>query len=97
MVGKSFVCNSHCFIESDLYLCNECMLIFNVVLRLIRKGNIPEQLRLLVSEVGAEMIILGRPVRSMGRSVFTPDKFDRFVESLEKDTGIHIVQIIHDE
>ncbi len=64
---------------------------------IIRKGIIPEQLSLLASEIKAEMMVLGRPVRRMGRSVFTPDEFDRFVEDLEKNTGIQIVQVIHNK
>lgn len=62
----------------------------------IRRGNIPEQLRLLASEIDAEVMILGCPIRGMGRSVFTPTEFDSFVEGLEQDTGIHIVQVIHE-
>jgi hypothetical protein len=57
------------------------------------KGNFFEQLHLLAIETGAEVMVLGRPVRGMGRRVFTPAKFDSFVESLEQETGIHIVQI----
>jgi nucleotide-binding universal stress UspA family protein len=62
---------------------------------LIRKGNIPKQLRLLAHEVDAELMVLGRPKHGVGQSVFTPAEFDSFVESLEKDPGIQIVQVIH--
>jgi nucleotide-binding universal stress UspA family protein len=61
---------------------------------LIRKGNIPEQLHLLACETGADVMVLGRPVRGIGRSVFTPAEFDSFVESLEQDIGIQIVQVV---
>ena len=62
---------------------------------LIRKGNIPEQLRQLASTVKAEIMVLGRPIRRMGHSVFSPAKFVSFVENLEQETGIRIVQVIH--
>lgn len=61
----------------------------------IRKGNIPEQLRQLANETDAQMMVMGRPMRSGGQSVFTPAEFDSFIESLEKEAGIQVVQIIH--
>ena len=63
----------------------------------IRKGNIPEQLRQLAQETDADMMILGRPIRSVGRSVFTPAEFDSFIESLEKEADIQVVQVLHDK
>ena len=63
---------------------------------IIRKGNIPEQLRLLASESAADMMVLGRPVRGMGRSVFTPAEFDAFVESVEQEACIQIIQVVRD-
>lgn len=64
---------------------------------LIRKGNIPKQLRHLVNEVKAEVMVMGRPKRGMGQSVFTPAEFDSFVESLEQEADIQIIQVIHDK
>jgi nucleotide-binding universal stress UspA family protein len=61
---------------------------------LIRKGNIPAELRQLVHEVRAEVMVLGRPVHGTGYSAFTPAEFDTFVESIEK-AGIQIVQVTH--
>lgn len=63
----------------------------------IRKGNIPEQLRQLALETDAEMMILGRPLRGVGGSVFTPAEFDSFIESLEQETGLQVVQVVHDK
>lgn len=62
---------------------------------LIRRGKIPQQLRMLASETTAELLVLGRPMCSMGRSVFTPAEFDSFVDSVEQETAIRIVQVIH--
>ena len=63
---------------------------------LIRKGNIPEQLRKLAKEVQAELMVMGRPVRGMAGSVFTPAEFDSFVKKLEQEIGIEIIQVIHE-
>jgi nucleotide-binding universal stress UspA family protein len=64
---------------------------------IIRKGNIPRQLHLLAAEIGAEMMVLGRPFRSFGRNVFTPAKFEKFVEKLERETGTKIIQVVQQE
>ena len=64
---------------------------------LIRRGKIPEQLRKLASEVDADVMVLGRPMGSMGRNIFSLDEFNRFVEDLEKNIGIRIVQVLHQE
>jgi nucleotide-binding universal stress UspA family protein len=64
---------------------------------LIRKGNIPEQLRQLVKEVKVEVMVMGRPMPGMGRSVFTPAEFDAFVDNLEQETGIQIIQVVYDQ
>ena len=64
---------------------------------LIRKGNIPEQLHRLVKEIGAEVMVMGRPVPGMRRSIFTPAEIDAFVERLEQEAGIQIIQVVYDE
>jgi nucleotide-binding universal stress UspA family protein len=63
----------------------------------IRKGNVPEQLRLLASETEAQVLVLGRPMRGPGRSVFSPAEFDAFVEGVKQDTGIHVVEVVHEK
>ena len=64
---------------------------------LIRTGDIPEQVRQFAIEAQAEMMVLGRPKQSAGKSVFVPDEFDCFVEELERDANIRVVQVIHEE
>ena len=63
---------------------------------LIRKGNIPEQIRSLVSEKKADVLVLGRPLRGVRGSVFTPDEFDRFVQRLQQESGIKVIEVIHE-
>jgi len=64
---------------------------------LIRTGEIPKQLRQFAIETQAEMMVLGRPKQVSGKSVFTPDEFDCFVEKLERDANIRVVQVIHED
>ncbi len=64
---------------------------------LIRKGNVPEQIRKMAVESGAQMMVMGRPMRSLGKRVFSPEEFDRFVAELEESVGIQIVQVVHEE
>jgi nucleotide-binding universal stress UspA family protein len=63
---------------------------------LIRKGNVPEQLRQLATEIDAEVMVMGRPMRSLGKSIFSPQGFDRFVAELEAEANIQIVQVPHE-
>ncbi len=63
---------------------------------IIRKGNIPEQLRLSAIETDADVMVLGRPIRSPGRNIFTPAQFDKFVADLEQDANLQIVQAVHE-
>jgi nucleotide-binding universal stress UspA family protein len=63
---------------------------------LIRTGNVPKQLLQIATESHAEMMVLGRPKHSAGKSVFAPGEFDCFVEKLEKDANIRVVQVAHE-
>jgi len=63
---------------------------------LIRTGDIPKQLRQFAFETHAETIVLGRPKKVAGKSVFKPDEFDSFIEELERDANIQVVQVIHE-
>jgi nucleotide-binding universal stress UspA family protein len=62
----------------------------------IRKGDLASQLRQLVVETGADYLVIGRPVPQSARSVFNPEEFDEFIAGLEKETGVQIVQIVHE-
>ncbi|MFN2160406.1 MAG: universal stress protein [Anaerolineales bacterium] len=63
---------------------------------LIRKGDIPGQLYSAALEIQADLMVLGRPLLKGGQSVFTDEEFDRFVETIEKDTGILVEQVVHE-
>jgi nucleotide-binding universal stress UspA family protein len=60
---------------------------------LVREGNIRRQLRLIAAEAGADVLVMGRPVRSPGSNVFKPAEFDAFVQELERGSDVR-VQVI---
>jgi nucleotide-binding universal stress UspA family protein len=64
---------------------------------LIRTGDVPEQVRQFAIESDADMMVVGHPKQSVGKSVFDPDEFDCFVKELERDANIRVVQVIHKE
>jgi nucleotide-binding universal stress UspA family protein len=57
---------------------------------IIREGNIHRQLRLIATEPGIDILVLGRPVRSPGSNVFKPAEFDAFVDELRQETDARI-------
>jgi len=57
---------------------------------IVREGNIRQHLRLMATEPGIDILVLGRPVRSPGSNVFKPAEFDAFVEELRQETGVRI-------
>ncbi len=63
---------------------------------LIRRGNIPVQIRQLASDLRPDALVLGRPIRGIRGSVFTPEEFDLFVEALEKDFNIQVLEVHHE-
>jgi hypothetical protein len=57
---------------------------------LVREGDIRRQLRLIVTEPGIDVLVLGRPVRSPGSNVFKPAEFDTFVQELKQKSDLRI-------
>ncbi len=60
---------------------------------LVRDGIKQENLRQLASETRAEILVMGRPVRSPGSNVFKPAEFDQFTADLERDANLIVVQV----
>jgi len=60
---------------------------------LVREGNIQKQLYQFALETHAELMVMGRPVRSPGNNVFKPDEFDTFIAELEAETGLKIITV----
>jgi nucleotide-binding universal stress UspA family protein len=60
---------------------------------IVREGNVRKQLRDLAIETHADLLIMGRPVRSPGTNTFKPAEFDAWVTELEgeADLKIHVV------
>jgi nucleotide-binding universal stress UspA family protein len=60
---------------------------------IVRQGKTPEQLRKIVRETQADVLILGRPVGRPSTDVFKPKEFERFIHDLEKETGIKVIPV----
>ena len=57
------------------------------------EGSIRTQIHQFAVDTKAEVMVMGRPTRSPGSNVFTPDDFDIFLASLAEDANIEIVQV----
>lgn len=60
---------------------------------LVREGNIRKQLTRFALETHAEILVMGRPVRSPGNNVFKPAEFDAYTAELEAETGLKIITV----
>jgi len=60
---------------------------------IVREGNVRKQLREFAIETHADLLVMGRPVRSPGSNTFKLAEFDAWVADLEKeaDLQIHVV------
>jgi nucleotide-binding universal stress UspA family protein len=59
----------------------------------IREGNIPVQLLALAEELDGDILVIGRPLMEPGKAVFAQEEFERFVQQLETEKGMRIIQI----
>jgi nucleotide-binding universal stress UspA family protein len=62
----------------------------------VQEGNIKQLLRQMAIETHADIMVMGRPVRSPGSNVFTKPDFDDFIKSLQADTDPHIIVVTPD-
>ena len=56
-------------------------------------GNIRTELIRYANETRAEMMVIGRPMRSPGRNAFTSAEFDDFVTNLERVADLTIIKV----
>jgi nucleotide-binding universal stress UspA family protein len=59
----------------------------------VQEGDIRKRLRQFAVETQAEVMVMGQPTRSPGRNVFKADEFGSFVEELEREGNLHIIQV----
>lgn len=59
----------------------------------VQEGNIKILLRKLAIETHADILVMGRPVRSPGSNVFTKPDFEKFIQALVEDTDPHIIVV----
>jgi nucleotide-binding universal stress UspA family protein len=57
------------------------------------EGNIRSELISYARETKAEMMVIGRPLRTPGRNVFTSTEFDKFVNNLEIEANLTIIKV----
>jgi hypothetical protein len=55
------------------------------------EGNIRKRLRQFAVETHAE--VMGQPTRSPGRNVFKADEFGGFVQELEREGNLRVIQV----
>jgi len=60
---------------------------------IVREGNIHKQLRQFAIETHAQVMVMGRPIRSPGRNVFKPAEIDAFAADLEREANLHILLV----
>jgi nucleotide-binding universal stress UspA family protein len=56
----------------------------------VREGNVHKQLREFAIETRADLLVMGRPVRSPGSNTFKPVEFDAFVAELAEEANLRI-------
>lgn len=59
----------------------------------ILKGDIPTMLIEHAQNISADAIVLGFPIKSMGKNVFKPKEFQAFVERIESELGIDVIDV----
>jgi nucleotide-binding universal stress UspA family protein len=59
----------------------------------VREGNIRKQLHQFISESHADVLVMGRPMRSPGSNVFKPAELVHFVAELEREQDLRVVLV----
>jgi nucleotide-binding universal stress UspA family protein len=63
----------------------------------VREGNVRKQLREFAIETHADLLVMGRPVRSPGSNTFKPAEFDSWVAELEKEANMRVLVVSPDQ
>jgi nucleotide-binding universal stress UspA family protein len=59
----------------------------------VEEGNVRKQLRDFAIETEAQILVMGRPSKPLGRSVFDPEDLQGFVAELETVAHIQVVLV----
>lgn len=59
----------------------------------VKSGNIKQLLHQAAVETHADIIVIGKPVRSPGSNVFTPQDFKTFIETLNAEIHPEIIVV----
>ncbi len=60
---------------------------------IIREGNVRRQLLRLAAESGADMLVMGWPLKGPGRPTFRPQDFESFVAELKQVADLQLVTV----
>jgi nucleotide-binding universal stress UspA family protein len=60
---------------------------------IVREGNVRKQLYEFAVDSQAEVMVMGRPVRSPGQNIFKPAEFDAFVTDLAREANLRVVVV----
>lgn len=63
---------------------------------LVESGNIKRLLLRIAVETHADVMVMGRPVRSPGTNVFAESEFEVFARKLQEETDPHIIVVTPD-
>jgi nucleotide-binding universal stress UspA family protein len=60
---------------------------------IVREGNIRKQLHQFAVETHAEVMVMGRPIRSPGSNIFHAEELDAYIKELEQDGNLKVIQV----
>ncbi len=63
---------------------------------MVREGNVRRQLRQAAVETKAELMVLGRPIRSPGSNIFRPQEMEAFARALAEEGGLRVLLVPED-
>jgi nucleotide-binding universal stress UspA family protein len=62
---------------------------------IVLEGNTRKQLRQFAIDTVADLMIMGSPLPSLGKSVFNQDELQQFMGELEQEGNIHVLLVEH--
>lgn len=57
----------------------------------VRQGDVGEEIVLLAQELGADFIVMGRPLDEQEDDVFSHDRLESFIARLESECGAKVI------
>ena len=64
---------------------------------LVLEGNFRKQIRQFTNETQADLLIMGEPSNGPGRNALKQDELKQFIQEIEQDGNIRIMQVAKDQ